>query len=260
MEPSERKIAVVVGGGNGIGEACCELMTARGWKVIVADLDIESAERVAVAIDSHGFQVDTRDPDAVSALADKIERDVGAVSSLVISAGVVQERQKPEDFSIDAYRNILLVNIEGTFNCCRAFGVPMADRRKGSIVAVASSSAHVGTPLYSYGPSKSGIINLVRSLAGHWGPSGVRVNSVSPGPTVVKRQLQRPAGRYAPDAGRHLALGRKLSPSEIAEGIEFLASDRASAITGTDLLMDAGQTAGAGWGFYGGMPQPNDGE
>ena len=260
MENSEGRIAVVVGGGNGIGEACCELMAARGWKVAVADYDGEGASRVAASISSQGYEVDTRDVKAVESLAVTIERDIGPVTALVIPAGVVQERYAPETFPMDEFRNILVVNVEGVFNCCRAFGPAMASRRKGSIVAIASSTAYVGHPLYAYGAAKAGVVNMIRALAGHWGHAGVRVNSISPGPTMVKRQLKRPPGRYAPNAELHLAMGRRLQPSEIAEGVEFLASDRASAITGTDLLMDAGQAAGAGWGFFGGVPSPEDGK
>jgi NAD(P)-dependent dehydrogenase (short-subunit alcohol dehydrogenase family) len=260
MEGSEGKIAVVIGGGNGIGEACCELMASRGWKVVVADFDIEGARNVAERIGSTAYQIDVRDHKAVEELAATIERDIGPVAALAVPAGVVQDRYRPEDFPMDQYRNILAVNIEGTFNCCRAFGPRMAKRGKGSIVAIASSTAYVGHQLYAYGPSKAAVINLVFALAGEWGHAGVRVNSISPGPTMVKRQLKRPPGRYAPDAEKHLALGRRLQPVEIAEGVEFLASDRASAITGIDLPMDAGQWAGSGWGFFGGVPSPEDGK
>ena len=216
--------------------------------------------RVGAAINAPAFEVDTRDVKAVETLAETVESDVGPVTALIVPAGVVQDRYTPEDFPMEEFRNILVVNIEGIFNCCRAFAPAMARRRKGSIVAIASSTAYVGHPLYAYGASKAGVINMIRALAGHWGHSGVRVNSISPGPTMVKRQLKRPLGRYAPNAELHLAMGRRLQPSEIAEGVEFLASDRASAITGTDLLMDAGQAAGAGWGFFGGVPSPEDGK
>jgi len=254
MERTENKIAVIVGGGNGIGEACCELMTERGWKVVVADFDLEGAQQVASRINSVAYKIDVRDTKAVEELAATIEREVGPVEALAIPAGIVQDKFHPEEFPMDLYRNILAVNLEGVFNCCRAFAPYMVKRRKGSIVAIASSSAYIGAQLYAYGPSKAAVINLTRSLAGEWGRSGVRVNSISPGPTVVKRQLKRGPGRYAPDADLHLALGRRLAPREIAEGVEFLSSDRASAITGIDLLMDGGQAAAAGWGFYGGVP------
>jgi NAD(P)-dependent dehydrogenase (short-subunit alcohol dehydrogenase family) len=258
MERTEKKIAVVVGGGNGIGEACCELMAERGWKVVVADFDLEGAQQVAARINSVAYKIDVRDTKAVEELAATIEKEVGPVEALAIPAGIVQDKFHPEEFPMEQYRNILAVNIEGTFNCCRAFGPYMAKRRKGSIVAIASSTAYIGHQLYAYGPSKAAVINLVRSLAGEWGRSGVRVNSISPGPTVVKRQLKRAPGRYAPDAELHLAMGRRLAPREIAEGVEFLSSDRSSAVTGIDLLMDAGQAAGAGWGFFGGVPSEED--
>jgi NAD(P)-dependent dehydrogenase (short-subunit alcohol dehydrogenase family) len=86
----------------------------------------------------------------------------------------------------------------------------------------------------------------------------VRVNSVSPGVTLVKRVLARKPGRYPANIDDLFALGRRIQPSEVAEGIEFLASDRASAITGTDLLIDAGMLAASGWAIYGGVPPAQD--
>ncbi len=155
---------------------------------------------------------------------------------------------------MEEYRNILVVNIEGTFNCCTAFAAGMLERKKGSIVNVGSSTNYCGQPLHAYGPSKAAVVNLTRSLAGQWGRSGIRVNSVSPGLTLVKRVLARPPGRYAGNVNDHFALGRRVEPSEVAEAIEFLASDRAAAITGIDLLVDAGLLAANGWSLYGGVP------
>jgi NAD(P)-dependent dehydrogenase (short-subunit alcohol dehydrogenase family) len=149
---------------------------------------------------------------------------------------------------------VMQVNVEGTFNLNRVFGTRMVRERTGSIVNIASTVAHGSSPLHAYGPSKAAIVNLTRGLAGQWGRAGVRVNSVSPGATITPRVAARPPGRYATDLNSQMALGRRVEPNEVAEGVEFLASDRASAITGIDLLIDAGWLTASTWGLYGGVP------
>jgi NAD(P)-dependent dehydrogenase (short-subunit alcohol dehydrogenase family) len=248
------RLAVVIGGGNGIGAACCRLMRERGWRVAVVDLDAQAAQQVAGEIGGASYALDIRDASAVEALAERVEQERGPVAALVVSSGAFQERGAPEDLPLEAWRTIMQVNLDGTFFADRAFGTRMARRRKGSIVNIASSSAYGSSPLFAYGASKAGVVNLTRNLAGQWGRAGVRVNSVSPGPTIVPRQAKRAPGRYAADIERCLALGRRIQPPEIAEGVEFLASDRASAITGIDLLIDAGQITAATWALFGGIP------
>jgi len=98
------------------------------------------------------------------------------------------------------------------------------------------------------------VISLTKGLAGEWGRSGVRVNAVSPGSTLVPRVAERiRSGRYAADPGEFTALGRVVQPNEVAEAIEFLASARASAITGVNLVVDAGWQVASSWAQYGGV-------
>jgi len=250
----ESKLVVVIGGANGIGEACCRLMSERDWRVVVVDLDESAAESLAAKIGATSYGLDVRDLNEVEKLASNIESAAGPISSLVVSAAAFQDRFAPDQFPMELWRKIIQVNLEGTFNVNRVFGSRMARIGKGSIVNVASTVAHGSSPQHAYGPSKAAIINLTRSLASQWGRSGVRVNSVSPGATLVSRVLERPPGRYSDDVDAQMALGRRVQPNEVAEGIEFLASDKASAITGTDLLIDAGWLAASTWGLYGGVP------
>jgi len=254
MNDSTSKLAVVLGGGNGIGAACCRVMAQRGWRVAVVDLDAAGAESVAREIGGRGYSVDMSSLSAMEELADTIERDGGPVHSLVVTAAAFQERFSPEDFPMEQWRKVMQVNVEGTFNANRVFGSRMARRGQGSIVNTASVVGRASSPLHAYGPSKAAVINLTQGLASQWGRSGVRVNSVSPGSTVVARHATRSKDRYAKDMMQHMALGRRIQPEEVAESIEFLASDRASAITGTDLLIDAGWLAASTWELYGGVP------
>lgn len=254
MNEPESKLSVVIGGGNGIGAACCRLMAQRGWRVAVVDVDAAAARQVAGEIGGHAYSVDIRSLAAVEQLAEDIEREQGPVQALVVSSGAFQERCDPADMPPEMWRKIMDVNLDGTFFADRVFGTRMARRGRGSIVNIASTAAYGSTPLYAYGASKAGVVNLTKNLAGEWGRSGVRVNSVSPGATVVPRQAARKPGRYVADIAPCMALGRRIQPPEIAEGVEFLASDRASAITGIDLLIDAGLVTAGLWALYGGVP------
>lgn len=251
---SEGKLAVILGGGNGIGAATARLMKARGWRVAVADLSLPDAQKVADEVGGAAYGIDVSDQAGVEALAAEIEAQHGPVQALVVCAAMFQERYAPEAFPMDLYGKILKVNIEGTFFANRVFGVRMAKRGSGSIVNVASVNAHKSSPTHAYGPTKAAVVNISANLAGQWGRSGVRVNSVSPGATLVARVLARPPGRYAANIEDQIALGRRIQPEEVAEGIEFLASDKASAITGIDLPIDAGSMAANGWSLYGGVP------
>jgi NAD(P)-dependent dehydrogenase (short-subunit alcohol dehydrogenase family) len=258
MDTTDSKLSVVIGGGNGIGAACCRLMASRGWRVAVVDLDMTAARAVANEIGGPAHDVDVRTLEALEQLAAEIEREHGPVHSLVVSSAAFQERYPPGEFPMDVFRRVLQVNVEGAFNANRAFGMRMAKAGSGSIVNIASTTAHGSSPLHAYGPSKAAMVNLTKCLAGQWGRAGVRVNSVSPGATMVPRVMARAPGRYAKDLESQMALGRRVEPNEVAEGVEFLASDRASAITGIDLLIDAGWLTASTWGLYGGVPVVED--
>ena len=256
MAQSNEKLGVVIGGGNGIGESISRVMTNRGWRVVVIDLDAAAATKVAEDIGGIGLTADISDEQALCEVAQRIEKQEGPVEALVVSAAAFQEKHAPEAFPREVWRRIMDVNIEGCFNANQAFGMPMTQRGKGAIVNVASAVGHFSSPLLAYGASKAAVINLTKSLAGQWGRFGVRVNSVSPGATIVPRIAARPPGRYATDIGSQMALGRRVQPDEVAEGVEFLISERASAITGIDLLIDAGWLTASSWGVYGGVPDP----
>ena len=248
----QKKLALVIGGANGIGAATSRLMVERGWRVVVGDIDTEAAQRLAYEISGHAFATDVSSMAAMEQLAAKIESEIGPVASLVVSSGAFQENVPIAKTPIELWERIMRVNLDGTYFANRAFGMRMAARGYGSIVNVASVLGMASSPAHAYGPSKAGVINLTQSLAGEWGRAGVRVNSVSPGVTLVPRVIARiKAGSIDPDA--HMALGRCIEPIEVAEGIEFLASDRASAITGINLPIDAGWLTAGIWERYGGV-------
>jgi len=254
MNDTPKPVAVIIGGANGIGEATARLMQERGWRVVVADLDAAAAARVAADIGASDMQVDIADEVSLEALADAVEKSVGPVAALVVAAAMFQDIVASEHQRTDTWERVLSVNLTGTFLANRSFGRRMLARGSGSIVNIASIAALGSMPAGAYATSKAGVVQLTKNLAGEWGRSGIRVNAVSPGSTLVPRVEQRlKSGRYAADPGEFTALGRMVQPREVAEAIEFLASARASAITGVNLVVDAGWQMASTWTQFGGV-------
>ncbi len=241
-----QRIVVVTGGASGIGRACAARFARAGDSVVVADIDSAAAERVAGEIAESGgaarhVALDVAEASAVEALA----HDLGPVDTLVNSAGVLQNATRLATMDLDEYDRIWAVNYRGTYLCCRAFGLAMQSAGRGAIVNVSSTSAARAFPLHAYGPGKAAIDRLTAILAADLGPDGVRVNAVMPG-YVRSAQMQAriDAGLRDPAMMEaQSAFGRMVEPAEIAEGVYFLCSDAARAITGIVLPIDAGWLA-----------------
>jgi len=250
------RLAVIIGGGNGIGAATARIMADRGWKLAIVDRDLDNARAVAAELGGRAWHGDVTDGAVMTGLAREIETTYAPPYALMVSSGTFQDSTiPPSRITHDDWERLLRVNLDGVFNADRAFGVGMAERGQGAIVNIASTSGLGGSPLFAYGAAKAGVINLTESLAGDWGRAGVRVNAVSPGATLVPRVRARmQAGeRYRGNPGDYMALGRATEPSEVGETVEFLLSDRASAITGVNLTVDCGWAAARGWMLYGGV-------
>jgi len=253
--PDAARVAVVIGGGNGIGEATCRLMYERGWQMVVADKDRRAAERVASDVDGRAIVLDIAVAGDVERAAADIASANGPVAALVVAAAMFQDVLPPAQLPMEVWERTMQVNLTGTYVANRAFGTRMAAAGGGSIVNIASIAAIASMPVHAYGTSKAAVVALTRNLAGEWGRAGVRVNAVSPGSTLVPRVEERiRSGRYAAHPGEFTALGRMVRPNEVAEAIEFLASGRASAITGVNLVVDAGWDVASTWAQYGGVP------
>jgi NAD(P)-dependent dehydrogenase (short-subunit alcohol dehydrogenase family) len=249
------RLAVVVGGASGIGEACARLFAARGGRVVIADKNLALAQSLAAQIEGRAFVLDIGDETAVESVAAGIEAELGPVSILVNSAGVLQRTLPPEQLSIKEWDFVARIDLRGTYLCCAAFGKRMAERRDGAIVNIASVAGMRSAPLHSYGPAKAGVISLSESLAAEWGPRGVRVNTVSPGFTATPALDKGIADRTldADVMSANTALGRLVRPEEIAAAVGFLASDLASGVTGANLPVDAGYLVATSWASYGGL-------
>lgn len=250
------RLAVVLGGANGIGAATCRRLHAYGWKIVVADIDFLGAQALAKEFGGTGIRFDILDAQSIADAAQVIEAQHGPVYALVNSAAIFQPQKHPEDLSLDVWERIVDSSYRGTYISCVEFGKRMAQNGAGSIVNISSMVGQRPNHGHAYYSAKAAVNMLTEGMAGEWGRSGVRVNAVSPGFVAVPRMVANinEGKRYAISPAEVSALGRLVDPSEVAEAIAFLLSDRASAITGANLNVDAGVLATNGWLVHGGVP------
>jgi NAD(P)-dependent dehydrogenase (short-subunit alcohol dehydrogenase family) len=245
------KTAFVTGAGGAIGLATCHALAEAGAKVIVADRLGDAARQSQKDLKGAGFdadmvEIDVTKPGDVRRTADELNAKYGAVDILVANAGIARSGTPGENVEDEHWLNVIDVNLNGVFWCCRDFGRHMLQRKAGSIVTVGSMSGFiVNKPQEQsyYNASKAGVHHLTRSLAAEWGSRGVRINSVAP------TYIETPLTKFAADTPGMLntwlemtPMRRMGQPKEIASVILFLASDAASLMTGSIVLADGGYT------------------
>jgi NAD(P)-dependent dehydrogenase (short-subunit alcohol dehydrogenase family) len=245
------RTALVTGGGRAIGLAICEALAEAGANVIIADRDPGVAEAGRQTLIAKGYHPEvvildvTRAAD-VTATADRLAATGAGVDVLVCNAGIVHSEIPAEAMTDAQWLDVIDVNLNAVFWCCRAFGAHMLNARRGSIVNIGSMSGIiVNKPQaqISYNASKAAVHHLTKSLAAEWADRGVRVNAVAP--TYVETPLNEfvksnPAMYGAWIDGTPMA--RMGYPDEIASVVHFLASDAASLMTGSVVVVDGGYT------------------
>lgn len=245
------KTAIVIGAGSGIGQAIALGAADAGARVICLDLRADAAQAVAATAVANGGQADGGALDFCnSAAVDEAVSRVADVHGLdiVICTPGVNVRKPILQYTDDEVQRVLDVNIKGNFNVLRAAGRVMTKQRRGSIVLFTSIRAVSVEPGQSvYAATKAGVVQLVKTAAAEFGPSGVRVNGIAPG--VIETPLTAPIkandGWYNAYAQKSV-FGRWGQPSELVGPALFLASDAASFVTGTTLYADGGWTAADG--------------
>ena len=232
-------VAVVTGGASGIGGACCRAFAAEGMKVAVLDLG-DRADALAAEVGGCPYSADVADEHALSACVEKIEAEMGPVSVLVNNAGIIQRPLRPSALDMKLWDDVVRVDQRGVWLGCILFGRRMVERRRGAIVNIASIVSLRAVPLHAYGPAKAAVAAMTANLAAEWGPSGVRVNAVSPGviDTPYHERFSTPEAMKAYVAG--IPLGRVGTPEEVAGVITFLASDAASYLCGETIEINGG--------------------
>ena len=241
----EGRVAVVTGGGSGIGLASVRRLASEGAKVVVADVDAETGKAAADEVGGLFAQVDVTEEEQVSALYQTTVDTYGSVDVAFNNAGI----SPPDDDSIlttgiEAWERVQKVNLTSVYLCCK-YAIPhMLERGRGSVINTASFVATMGaaTSQISYTASKGGVLAMSRELGVQFARQGVRVNALSPGPvnTPLLRELFAKDPERAARRLVHVPLGRFAEPEEIAAAVAFLASDDSSFITASNFLVDGG--------------------
>jgi NAD(P)-dependent dehydrogenase (short-subunit alcohol dehydrogenase family) len=246
------RVALVTGGGSGIGSAVARRFARVGAAVMVADINGLQAEAVAAAIDREGgratsLRVDVSDAPQVQSAVDRTQTEFGGLDILVTCAGILDFGSVVE-MDLERWNRVIGVNLTGTFLCARAAIPAMIERGGGAIVTFSSSTGpHDAAPgLAAYVASKGGVAMLTKCLALDHADIGIRANTIAPGPTATPMLRNVMTADALAAFGQAMPIGRMAEPEEIAAVALFLASDEASYVTGAVIPVDGGQTANIG--------------
>ena len=244
MRPERSRIALVTGAGSGIGRAIAEKLAQNGERVVVNDVNPETADEVVARIKEWGGEAaaapgDVSDAESVQRIVAATHEAYGSPEILVNNAGFLQQKRFV-DLTVEDFDRMIAVHLRGTFLCTRAVLPEMLSRGSGIIVNVASQLGQIGgIELCHYSSAKAGIIGLTKSLAREVSAQGVRVNAVAPGPINTELVLGL-SEEWRNAKAAELPLGRFGEPWEVAETVAFLVSDGAALYVGQTLGPNSG--------------------
>lgn len=240
------EIALITGGANGIGRAVAQRMALAGMTVAIADNDYAAAEQVQSEIVGKGgkadaLAIDVRVASKVNAVVTEVVRRFGRIDVLANIAGGSFYTKRVEEFSWSEWKEVIDINLKGTFLMCREVAPIMQRQKSGRILNTASNYALTGSAMRTpYSAAKAGIIAFSKSLAQELAPDGILVNTVAPGPTDTPRVM----GKESPEARRQrwsqIPLGRTGSPEDLAEMFYFLSTPESAWITGQTFHVNGG--------------------
>lgn len=242
------RVAVVTGGGSGMGEATCHELGRRGNQVAVFDVNGEAAQRVTDNLRAEGVTAlavtgDVSDRAAVDDAYAKVRSELGPIEILVTSAGLFGFAPFAE-ITAESWSRIIDVNLTGTFHCCQAALPDMVAAGWGRIVMISSSSAQRGSPFAAhYAASKGALLTLTKSLAREYATRGITVNNIPPSGIETPMQHQGQAAGYLKsneEIAASIPVGHLGTGDDIAAAVAFLCSEEAGFITGQTLGVNGG--------------------
>ncbi|MCC6453599.1 MAG: glucose 1-dehydrogenase [Caldilineaceae bacterium] len=253
----ESQVAIVTGGGRGIGRAIAKAFAQEGAAVIIAELDADRGEATAQEIVADGgtarfIQTQVADRANVEAMVQATVAEFGRIDILVNNAAILGENGHVLEVSQEVWDRVIAVNQTGAFICSQVAGRVMAEARRGNIINIASVNAFVPQPrCVAYGAAKAAIVAMTVLLAGDLAPYGIRANAIAPGP--IQSNLPDDT---APRPSESTLLGRAGLSSEIASVAVFLASDDSSYVNGQCIKVDGGMLNNGYRIFTLARPQP----
>lgn len=253
MDGLEGKAAVVTGAGNGIGRAIASRLADTDASVVVADIDEEGGEQTVATLKDDGHDArfvptDVTDPEDVESLLDVTVDEFGSLDILVSNAGASGDDDLLHRISLETWRQMIELNLTSHFLLAQKAIPHMIGTGGGTLVFMSSVNGKSGISLTGYSAAKSGIFGLSRVIATNYGRHGIRSNVLCPG-TIQSEALTQKRKEEWDDRQwdswiDQYPLRRFGEPDEVAKAVLFLASDAASYITGTELVVDGGMTAG----------------
>ena len=244
------KVAVITGGGRGLGRAFCLRFAEEGAKIFIPDISLERAEAVVKELKAKGgdaaaIETDISDENATKTMAEKVMQQYGRVDVLINNAAIWYGIEaKPWDtWTVEEWDRILAVNLRGTWLCCKAIAPLMVKQSSGKIINIASDVFKVPDAQYfmPYALSKAGVHTLTHALAAALGPSGINVNSVAPGFTATEASLAQTGseGLFESVVAAQF-IQRREEPEDVVGAALFLASKDSDLITGQLIVIDGG--------------------
>ena len=251
MTELQGKVAIVTGGGHGIGKAYCRGFTRAGARVVVADIDGSAARQVAAEVnretenESLGLQVDVAAEKSTLEMAEAALGRFGRIDVLVNNAAIFStipiNRGGIESIDLDEWDRLMAVNLKGPFLCVRAVLPAMRAQKSGNIINISSSTVFSGSAgRIHYVASKAALLGFTRTLAKEVGEDNIRVNAIAPGSTLSEENPTEEILRMRQAPVRERALKRVQTPKDLVAAVLFLASDSSAFITGQTLVIDGG--------------------
>ena len=241
----EGKVAIVTGGGRGLGAGYCRALAAEGANVVVADITEEGAREVADEIGGLPVRVDVSDEASIQNMVTQALERYGRIDILINNAAIFTELRRPakrfDEIPVEEWDRVMAVNVRGVWLCCKAVAPTFRKQRSGVIVNISSGTIYTGVEGFMhYVTSKAAVWGMTRVLARELGDAGVRVNSITPGLTSSEAvQEIYPVERLEASAERRI-FKREETGADLVGTVLYLCSDASAFVTGQSLNVDGG--------------------